>query len=121
MLSDEIFEFDVIALAKQLHESEETSKDSSLKFFLLNLISLFFEIAESLQSVCFMIIVVIAINRLDDKLVITRDQCSRYFIYFGWYFLAEFTDNFLNFAEKFIFLVFFHLAQKWVLADVVSA
>jgi hypothetical protein len=69
---------------------------------------------------CFLIIVVVSIDGLDYKLVVTRDDCGGDFIYFRWYFLAEFADNFLNFAEKFIFLVFFHLAQKWVLADAVS-
>ena len=64
--------------------------------------------------------IIVAIDRLHNKLRVRWYDCGCYLCDFGRYFASQFTDDSLNFDEEFVLLILLDFGEKRVLASGVS-
>lgn len=121
MLTDEVLELDVVALAQQLHEPEETGEHSQFQNFLFLFISFLVESSKTSQGTSRRVVEIVAVDRLHDELITAGFDVEDNLSYAGRDLFTQFTDDILDLKEEFVFVILLNLGEDGILALSVSA
>jgi low temperature requirement protein LtrA len=83
-----VFELDVVAFAQKLHEPEKTCEHFLLQQLLIDLILLLLKVPETFESMERVLEIIVAIDRLHNKLRVRWYDCGCYLCDFGRYFAS---------------------------------